>query len=133
MGAIDPTLGVDRVRDESRFELMLFCGEKNAGFAQQGRELVRSALGRRGDQPIKCAAMIDNEQFTGVADAEGGDLEFGAREFLVPGEPRSIMARAPDRAARVVTINVGPIEFGEALAVINDAAGERAGLGVMML
>ncbi len=51
-------------------------------------------------------------------------------QLLLPGDLLAVVAQAPELAGHVVAVDVGAVQLLEALAVVDVAAGDRAGLGV---
>src|SRR5262245_22345568 len=74
--------------------------------------------------------MVGDEQFALRVRAEAGDLQSSLGDLLVPNEFFAIVLGGPDAAGRVVAVNVGPDQVGILLAVINDPASHRTGLGM---
>src|SRR5437667_10411331 len=101
---------------------------EKAGLAEQG-------WGRRsrfrwwpGDEPVNSAAVVGDQEFPALIDAERRDLKGGARQFAVPKDSLAVMLHAPDAAGRVVAVDVRAAQVGELVAVIDHAAGQRAEL-----
>src|SRR5262245_20597363 len=89
--------------------------------AQAPGEFRRRILADSSDQPEKSASMIGDEQLAAMIDSKGGDLQLGIGQDLLPGYVRTIVARCPNRARRIVAVNISTREFGEEVAVINDS------------
>ena len=46
-----------------------------------------------------------------MVDRERGDLQLSIRQFLVPCQSRAVVTGAPNRAGRVIAIDVSAVEF----------------------
>src|SRR5262249_38069393 len=57
----------------------------------------------------------------------------GLRQLLLPGDLLAVVAQAPDAAGVEVAVDVGAGQVGQALAVVNVAAGQAAEVRVRVL
>ena len=71
--------------------------------------------------------MVNDQQFPPGAHREAGDLQRGVGDLLMPGELFPIVARAPDLAGGVVTVDVGAVKPRQFSAGVDHAAGEGTG------
>src|SRR4051812_38488483 len=77
--------------------------------------------------------MIGNDQLAPGIDTEPGDLQRSLRQFAMPGHLTAVVAESPNPPGGPVAIDVGVLQFRERLSAINDAAGQRAHLRMMMV
>src|SRR5262245_1459550 len=88
---------------------------------------------RSAHEAIDAATMIHDEELALLVHSEGGDLERGIGQLAMPERALAVVFHSPDPAARVVSVNVGAVQLGKLASPVDDAAGERPELGVMML
>src|SRR5205085_2589686 len=107
---------------------------EQAGVAQLRREDRRVVLLRRRFEAIVvAAAVVAEEQLALRVEAKAGDREGSIRQFLVPRDLALLMADAPDAAGAPVAVDVRPEEVRQLLAAVDDAAGHRPRLGMVVL
>ena len=125
---------VHLVRERGRVGPVVGDRGEQARLAQPGRERLRGpvGLGRR-LEAIEPAHLVDDVQLAGVVGAEAGDVERGVDQLAVPGGLRAVVLDPPDAAGGPVAVDVGPDQLGQAGAAVDPAAGERAGLAVVVL
>ena len=133
---VRPERRVHRIRHDAWLHLVVLHGvEEPAGGDRAGEvALLRRGVRLEGvEAALAGFVVIADQQFALGIRGERGDLQWRDGDLLVPEHFLAVVFDGPDVAGAVVAVEVGTLQFRVTFAVIDDAAGERAGFGVMVL
>ena len=105
----------------------MFCsGGKQPRLAKPFGKIAVHRGCRIGHQPVDGAVIADNVQLAGMVRTVADDLNRRVDQFLERRQLLTVVPRGPHLTGHVIAIDVGPVQLGQPVAVVDNPAGNRA-------